>query len=65
MVTIRLLVIGALALSAKPTPIETKIREMSSPEISRETPYLAPYRERAVCKDWMVGAPGLKLVPAD
>jgi hypothetical protein len=32
------------------------------PEIPAETPYLASYRKRAVCKDWMVETVGLKLV---
>ena len=29
------------------------------PEIPAETPYSESYRKRAVCEDWMVGAPGL------
>ena len=32
------------------------------PEIPAETPYLALWRKRAVCKDWMVEVVGLKLV---
>src|ERR1700687_1332631 len=32
------------------------------PEIPAETPYLASYRKRAVCKDWMVGATGIEPV---
>src|SRR6267378_4146293 len=32
------------------------------PENPVETPYLAPYRKRAVCKDWMVEAVGHKLM---
>jgi hypothetical protein len=32
------------------------------PEIPAETPYLASYRERAVCKGWVVELVGLKLV---
>jgi hypothetical protein len=32
------------------------------PEIPAETSYLASYRKRAVCKDWMVEAVGHKLV---
>jgi hypothetical protein len=30
------------------------------PEIPAKTPYLASYRKRAVCKGWVVGAPGLE-----
>jgi hypothetical protein len=30
------------------------------PEIPAETPYSESYRKRAVCEDWMVGAPGLE-----
>jgi hypothetical protein len=40
-------------------PTETKIRELSG-EIPAETPYLASYRKRPVCGDWVVGAPGLE-----
>jgi hypothetical protein len=32
------------------------------PKIPAKTPYLASYRKRAVCKDWMVEVVGLKLV---
>jgi hypothetical protein len=35
------------------------------PEIPAETPYLASYRKRTVCGDWMVGAPGLEPGPDD
>ena len=31
------------------------------PEIPAETPYLASYRKRAVCGDWMVEVVGYKL----
>ena len=34
--------------------------ESGWPEIPAETPFLALYRKRAVCKDWVVGAPGLE-----
>jgi hypothetical protein len=30
------------------------------PEMPAETPYLTSCRKRAVCGDWMVGAPGLE-----
>jgi hypothetical protein len=30
------------------------------PKIPAETPYLTSCRKRAVCGDWMVGAPGLE-----
>jgi Resolvase, N terminal domain len=35
------------------------------PEMPAETPYLTSCRKRAVCGDWMVGAPGLEPGPAD
>jgi hypothetical protein len=34
--------------------------EIDWPEMPAETPYLTSCRKRAVCGDWMVGAPGLE-----
>src|SRR3981189_3833292 len=36
--------------------------ESKWPEIPAKTPYLASYRKLAVCKDWMVGIVGHKLM---
>jgi hypothetical protein len=43
------------------TPAETKVPEVSGPEIPAEAPYLASTGERVVCEDWMVEAVGHKL----
>ena len=51
------------ALSTCRDPLE--IRRIEWPEIPPETPYLASCRNRAVCEDWMVAAPGLELGPDD
>src|SRR6266481_4251664 len=61
---------GIFGCGDRPPKIATKMGQRSQrqksgnewPEIPAETPYLASYRKRAVCEDWMVEVVGHKLV---